>query len=162
MGTVVLGTTGQVLESIASPIKRADAAVTCERGPGSRPVVEGSRRRGSPSDDNGDSFFDVGCPSYTGTLALVQYMRNMAGVITPDQIVSNQVSSICYAYAIRYFATSPLSRAEIGDDVEIHQTLSQSLPFLVDRKSKIAHSNLSSVVTDVWSRLQHVCSISSS
>jgi hypothetical protein len=62
--------------------------------------------------------------------------------------------SICYAYVARYFATSPLSKAEQGYDAEICQILSQLMPFVVDRKSKVVHTNVSSVVIGVWSRFQ--------
>ncbi|CDO68391.1 hypothetical protein BN946_scf184815.g38 [Trametes cinnabarina] len=61
---------------------------------------------------------------------------------------------ITYAYVIRYFAISPLSALSPSDPDrdEIRRSISQLVPFLVDRKSKLVHSSLSGVVTDLWSR----------
>ncbi|KAI0700015.1 hypothetical protein C8T65DRAFT_709765 [Cerioporus squamosus] len=61
---------------------------------------------------------------------------------------------IAYAYAIRYFAISSLSTLSLEDPerLEVKRSLSQLVPFLVDRKSSTVHTSLSGVVTDLWSR----------
>ncbi|KAI0363141.1 hypothetical protein BV20DRAFT_1007803 [Pilatotrama ljubarskyi] len=61
---------------------------------------------------------------------------------------------ITYAYIIRYFAISPLSSLSPTDPdhAEVRRTISQLVPFLTDRRSTLAHSSLSGVVTDLWSR----------
>ncbi|RPD65186.1 hypothetical protein L226DRAFT_501974 [Lentinus tigrinus ALCF2SS1-7] len=61
---------------------------------------------------------------------------------------------IAYAYAIRHFAIPSLSSllAEDPDRLEIRRSVSQLVPFLVDRKSTTVHTSLSGVVTDLWSR----------
>ncbi|KAI9062579.1 hypothetical protein FKP32DRAFT_1573971 [Trametes sanguinea] len=61
---------------------------------------------------------------------------------------------VTYAYIIRYFAVSPLSAIPPNDPdrPEIRRSISQLVPFLIDRRSTLAHSSLSGVVTDLWSR----------
>ncbi|OSD04711.1 hypothetical protein PYCCODRAFT_1475794 [Trametes coccinea BRFM310] len=61
---------------------------------------------------------------------------------------------ITYAYIVRYFAVSPLSAIPPNDPdrVEIRRSISQLVPFLMDRRSTFLHSSLSGVVTDLWSR----------
>ncbi|KAI0352088.1 hypothetical protein OH77DRAFT_1409888 [Trametes cingulata] len=61
---------------------------------------------------------------------------------------------ITYAYIIRYFAISPLSSLSPADPdhAEVRKSISQLVPFLTDRRSTLAHSSLSGVVTDLWSR----------
>ncbi|EPQ56637.1 hypothetical protein GLOTRDRAFT_28595, partial [Gloeophyllum trabeum ATCC 11539] len=60
---------------------------------------------------------------------------------------------IAYAYATRHLSVSPLSSASDALDVaEAQRLISSLVPFLVDRKSTLVHPNMSSVVTDLWSR----------
>lgn len=59
---------------------------------------------------------------------------------------------------MRYFATSPLSSLT-NDDQDLQEAsriISQLAPFLTDRKSKVLHSSLDDVITDVWSRFEPV------
>ncbi|KAL1945141.1 hypothetical protein VTO73DRAFT_2761 [Trametes versicolor] len=61
---------------------------------------------------------------------------------------------ITYAYIVRHFAISSLSSLTQTDPdrTEVAQSISRLVPFLTDRKSALAHSSLSGVVTDLWSR----------
>ncbi|KZP30636.1 hypothetical protein FIBSPDRAFT_814946 [Athelia psychrophila] len=74
---------------------------------------------------------------------------------TPSPLIYNILAVfVAYAYATRYLATSPLSTltADEPEWQEARRITSQLVPFLTDRSSKVLHSNLSSVVTDLWSR----------
>ncbi|KAG6869226.1 hypothetical protein C0993_009090 [Termitomyces sp. T159_Od127] len=66
------------------------------------------------------------------------------------------VCAVCIAYAFvtRHLSVSPLSSlTPKGVDYdEAKCIISQLVPFLVDRKSTVLHPNLSSLVTDIWSR----------
>ena len=66
--------------------------------------------------------------------------------------------SIAYAYTIRSLSTSPLSflKTDDPDFQEARRIISQLAPFLTESKSKVLHSSLSGVVTDVWSRFDSV------
>jgi hypothetical protein len=119
-------------------------------------MVERHGCRRTPPEHDGNTTCDAVRTRGQGTVACIQHLRDMVSLCVPILTLAQLESSICYAYAVRYFATSPLCKAAEGDNVEIRQTLSQLMPFLVDRKSKLAHTNLSSVVTDVWSRFQQV------
>ncbi len=75
-----------------------------------------------------------------------------------DTILADQKHSIAYAYTIRHFAIPSLSALSAKDPerLEVKRSLSQLVPFLVDRKSTIVHTSLSGVVTDLWSRFPPV------
>jgi len=64
--------------------------------------------------------------------------------------------SICIAYAFitRRLATSPLSSLDPNnsDYDEAKQLLGQLVPFLLDRKSTVLHTNVSDAITDIWSK----------
>ena len=66
--------------------------------------------------------------------------------------------SIAYSYTTRHLSTSPLSG--IGTDtpefLEARHLLTQLVPFVTERKSITLYSNLTSLVTDMWSRFQPV------
>ncbi|OBZ66906.1 hypothetical protein A0H81_13111 [Grifola frondosa] len=80
-----------------------------------------------------------------------------ASILARPPLLYN-LSALCiaYAYVSRYFAVSPLASLPAGEPeiVEACRILSNLVPFLVDRKSNIVHSSLSSVITDLWSRFQ--------
>ncbi|OJA21550.1 hypothetical protein AZE42_03238 [Rhizopogon vesiculosus] len=61
---------------------------------------------------------------------------------------------IAYAFTTRRLSVSPLSSAgdDASDEVEARRIISQAVPFLVARQSKVLYSDLSSAITDVWSR----------
>ncbi|KAH9852166.1 hypothetical protein C2E23DRAFT_868976 [Lenzites betulinus] len=61
---------------------------------------------------------------------------------------------VAYAYIVRHFSVSPLAALQPTDPErsEIKRSISQLVPFLTDRRSNLAHSSLSGVVTDLWSR----------
>ncbi|KAF8141819.1 hypothetical protein EV363DRAFT_1467996 [Boletus edulis] len=62
---------------------------------------------------------------------------------------------LAYAYVTRHLAMSPLSLTtnDSQDKCEARRIISQSVPFLVDRKSKTLHMSLTEVVVSFWSRL---------
>ncbi|KAG6374853.1 hypothetical protein JVT61DRAFT_4238 [Boletus reticuloceps] len=62
---------------------------------------------------------------------------------------------LAYAYVTRHLAMSPLSLTtnDSQDKCEARRIILQSVPFLVDRKSKTLHMSLTEVVTSFWSRL---------
>ncbi|KAF7969456.1 hypothetical protein HWV62_27299 [Athelia sp. TMB] len=73
----------------------------------------------------------------------------------PTMLIYNILAVfIAYAYATRYFATSPLSSFAPDEPEwkEARRIVSQLAPFLTDRSSKVLHPNLGSVITDLWSR----------
>ncbi|KAH7922320.1 hypothetical protein BV22DRAFT_1106691 [Leucogyrophana mollusca] len=62
--------------------------------------------------------------------------------------------SISYAYATRHLAVSPLA-SPTNDDLdmaEARRLISQTVPFIVDRKSRLLYTTLASAVTDTWSQ----------
>jgi hypothetical protein len=61
-------------------------------------------------------------------------------------------------FATRRLSVSPLSSTgdDVSDEVEARRIISQAVPFLVTRQSKVLYSTLSSAVTDVWSRFEPV------
>ncbi|KAG7093986.1 hypothetical protein E1B28_007616 [Marasmius oreades] len=56
---------------------------------------------------------------------------------------------IAYAYATRRFVTSLLSNAPEKD---VREMISKLVPFLAERKSTTLHTNLNSLIVDMWSR----------
>ncbi|KAF8551352.1 hypothetical protein OG21DRAFT_291769 [Imleria badia] len=60
---------------------------------------------------------------------------------------------LAYTYATRHLAMSPLSSKtnDPQDQSEARRIISQSLPFLTDRKSKLLHMSLTDVVVSFWS-----------
>lgn len=75
-----------------------------------------------------------------------------------DSLIKFIFFSIIYAYISRFFAISPLTtlKPEDPDFIDARQTISQLLPFLVDKKSTTVLPNLSALVTDLWSRFEPV------
>ncbi|RDX50264.1 hypothetical protein OH76DRAFT_1555794 [Lentinus brumalis] len=75
---------------------------------------------------------------------------------TTGPLLLYNICAVCiaYAYTIRHFAIPSLCAlsAEDPERLEVKRSLSQLVPFLVDRKSTIVHTSLSGVVTDLWSR----------
>lgn len=63
-----------------------------------------------------------------------------------------------YAYVTRYLSTSPISSMPPGDPehFEARRLFTSLVPFLTDRKSKIALPSLSSLITHLWSRFEPV------
>ncbi|KAJ4500171.1 hypothetical protein C8R41DRAFT_914665 [Lentinula lateritia] len=63
---------------------------------------------------------------------------------------------IAYAFVTRRLATSPLSTLSSTvhpqDFEEVKHLLAQLVPFIIDRKSKVLHTSLSTAIDDVWSR----------
>ncbi|TFK74959.1 hypothetical protein BDN72DRAFT_892650 [Pluteus cervinus] len=61
---------------------------------------------------------------------------------------------IAYAYVTRQLVWSPLSTIspESVDRQEARKIISQLVPFLVDRKGTTLYTNVSSMITDLWSR----------
>jgi hypothetical protein len=82
--------------------------------------------------------------------------ESMACVSFQSLILSH--ASIAYAYTTRYLSTSPLSSIKTDDQdfQEALRIISQLVPALTDQKSKVLHSSLDDVVTDVWSRFEPV------
>ncbi|KIJ20693.1 hypothetical protein PAXINDRAFT_178385 [Paxillus involutus ATCC 200175] len=62
---------------------------------------------------------------------------------------------LAYTYTTRHLAMSPLSSKTNDplDQNEAHRILSQAVPFITHRKSKMLHVSLSDAVTTFWSRL---------
>ncbi|KAG6821468.1 hypothetical protein H0H93_010192 [Arthromyces matolae] len=63
---------------------------------------------------------------------------------------------IAYSFVTRHLSVSPLS-ALTSDNIDFEvakRLISQLVPFLVHRKSQTLHPDLSSLVTDVWSRFE--------
>ncbi|KAN0088667.1 hypothetical protein V8E55_005724 [Tylopilus felleus] len=62
---------------------------------------------------------------------------------------------LAYAYVTRHLAMSPLSSTtnDLQDRCEARKILSQSVPFLVDRKSKLLHTSPTDAIVSFWSRL---------
>ncbi|KIM90558.1 hypothetical protein PILCRDRAFT_812311 [Piloderma croceum F 1598] len=78
-------------------------------------------------------------------------------LVTGSPLLYN-ICAMClaYAYTTRYLSISPLSslNADNPDFQEARRIISQLAPFVTDRKSKILHSSLDSVITDIWSRFE--------
>ncbi|KAG8220815.1 hypothetical protein J3R82DRAFT_2260 [Butyriboletus roseoflavus] len=62
---------------------------------------------------------------------------------------------LAYTYVTRHLSMSPLASTTNGshDQQEARGIFSQSVPFLVDRKSKLRHVSLTDAVISFWSRL---------
>lgn len=71
--------------------------------------------------------------------------------------------SIAYAYTTRQLSVSPLSSLTIDnpDIQEARHSMARLTPFLTAKNSKVLHSSLSSVITDIWSRFRSVSSFCS-
>lgn len=76
----------------------------------------------------------------------------------PDCESLIDIHSVVYAYITRYFSTSPLSSvpADSPDYEEMKRVVSKLVPFLTERRSTILYTNVSSMVTDIWSRFEAV------
>ncbi|KAG5647837.1 hypothetical protein DXG03_007761 [Asterophora parasitica] len=63
---------------------------------------------------------------------------------------------IAYAFTSRHLSVSPLSSLK-PDDIDLEEArsiISQLVPFLTDPKSATVYSNVSGIVTDIWSRFK--------
>ncbi|GAV98705.1 zinc finger hit domain-containing protein 2-like [Lentinula edodes] len=76
--------------------------------------------------------------------------------IGPPLIYNLCAVCIAYAFVTRRLATSPLSTLSYTihsqDSEEVKHLLAQLVPFVMDRKSKVLHTSLSTAIDDVWSR----------
>jgi hypothetical protein len=66
--------------------------------------------------------------------------------------------SVCYAFTIRHLGVASFSRklCDLSDLEEALSLVSRLVPFLMDRKSTLVHTNLTGVITDLWSRFDKV------
>ncbi|TFK51937.1 hypothetical protein OE88DRAFT_1734950 [Heliocybe sulcata] len=67
---------------------------------------------------------------------------------SPSLLYNACALCVAYAFTTRHLAISPLS----SSPTDATDVLSPLIPFLVERKSTLVYSNLSDVVTDLWSR----------
>ncbi|KAJ3918659.1 hypothetical protein F5877DRAFT_78810 [Lentinula edodes] len=76
--------------------------------------------------------------------------------IGPPLIYNLCAVCVAYAFVTRRLATSPLSTLSYTihsqDSEEVKHLLAQLVPFVMDRKSKVLHTSLSTAIDDVWSR----------
>ncbi|KAF8661330.1 hypothetical protein AX16_001426 [Volvariella volvacea WC 439] len=72
----------------------------------------------------------------------------------PSLVFNMAAICLAYAYTTRHLATSPLSSLfpESADHEQARQAVGQIVPFLVDRSGTTLYTNMSSMITDVWSR----------
>ncbi|KAG5727144.1 Zinc finger HIT domain-containing protein 2 [Termitomyces sp. T112] len=82
----------------------------------------------------------------------------MVQPIPNGPLLHYNICAVCIAYAFvtRHLSVSPLSSL-LPEDIDFEEAkhlVSQLVPFLVDRKSTMLHPNLSSLVTDIWSRFK--------
>lgn len=84
----------------------------------------------------------------------VQYGEHGTGYFNPCS-EPDMYDSIAYAYTIRHLALSSFSTLTLDniDFQESRRLVTQLVPFLKDRKSTALYPNLSSITTDIWSRL---------
>lgn len=73
----------------------------------------------------------------------------------PPLIFNMSAICIAYAYVTRHLGTSPLSTLTPNDPNydEARRLISQLVPFVVERRATTLHSDISAVITDIWSRL---------
>ena len=77
-------------------------------------------------------------------------------------MVTDRPSSIAYAYICTHFQISRLTDASVEEAAGIREILSNITHFITDRKSTMLHTNLSAIVTDVWSRLGEASKLATS
>lgn len=73
----------------------------------------------------------------------------------PPLIYNMSAICIAYAYATRHLGTSPLSSLTPDDPNydEARRLISQLVPFVVERRAVTLYSDITTVITDIWSRL---------
>ncbi|KAG0699902.1 hypothetical protein DFH29DRAFT_934535 [Suillus ampliporus] len=98
-----------------------------------------------------------GSTRYGSKPALMEVPLNLVKRQSSSPALLHNVCAVLVAYAFvtRHLSISPLSSAEndASDETEARRIISQAVPFLVARQSKVLYSTLSSAVTDVCSRL---------
>jgi hypothetical protein len=122
----------------------------------------GSRPRFGQRPDHAEIPNEL-CEKATVATAL-RLVYNMASIwrvpslLTEYENETHASNSLAYTFVTRQVSTSPLSSLPTDslETKEACRMMGKLVPFLVDHRSQTMHEDLSSVVTDVYGRLEQV------